>query len=125
MLQRSPMPVDPALGLRPNIASLPSSKIRAIADAGMGRTDLIPPWFGEPDTPTPPFICDAAARALAAGDTFYQPNAGLRELRATLADYMNRLYGARLQPDNVIVSASAMNALMLVMQALVDPDDGS
>jgi aspartate aminotransferase len=123
MLQRSPMPVDPALGLRPTIASLPSSKIRAIADAGMGRTDLIPLWFGEPDTPTPPFICDAAARALAAGDTFYQPNAGIHDLRATLADYMNRLYGARFGPENVIVSASAMNALMLVMQALVDPGD--
>ena len=36
---------------------------------------------------------------------------------------MNRLYGTALGPDNVIVSASAMNALMLVMQALVDPDD--
>jgi aspartate/methionine/tyrosine aminotransferase len=123
MLQRSPMPVDPALGLRPTIARLPSSKIRAIADAGMGRTDLIPLWFGEPDTPTPPFICDAAARALAAGDTFYQPNAGIHELRATLAEYMNRLYRTRLQRENVIVSASAMNALMLVMQALVDPGD--
>jgi aspartate/methionine/tyrosine aminotransferase len=123
MLERSPMPVDPALGLRPTIARLPSSKIRAIADAGMGRTDLIPLWFGEPDTPTPPFICDAAARALAAGDTFYQPNAGIHELRATLAEYMNRLYRTRLQPENVIISASAMNALMLVMQALVDPGD--
>src|SRR5687767_7477075 len=123
MLQRSPMPATPTLGLRPTIARLPSSKIRAIAHAGMGRTDLIPLWFGEPDTPTPPFICDAAARALAAGDTFYQPNAGIHELRSTLADYMNRLYPTRLQPENVIVSASAMNALMLVMQALVDPGD--
>jgi aspartate aminotransferase len=121
--QRSPIRVDPTSGLRPTIASLPSSKIREIADAGMGRTDLIPLWFGEPDTPTPPFICAAAARALAAGDTFYQPNAGIHELRSTLADYMNRLYGARLGPENVIVSASAMNALMLVMQALVDPGD--
>jgi aspartate aminotransferase len=121
--QRNPIRVDPTSGLRPTIASLPSSKIREIADAGMGRTDLVPLWFGEPDTPTPPFICAAAARALAAGDTFYQPNAGIHELRSTLADYMNRLYGARLGPENVIVSASAMNALMLVMQALVDPGD--
>jgi aspartate/methionine/tyrosine aminotransferase len=115
--------VDPAHGLRPTIASLPSSKIREIADAGSGRADLIPLWFGEPDTPTPAFICDAAVRALAAGDTFYQPNAGIHELRSSLAEYMNGLYGARLGPDNVIVSASAMNALMLVMQAMVDPGD--
>ena len=123
MLQPTPMPVGPALDLRAAIARLPSSKIREIAHAGMGRADLIPLWFGEPDTPTPKFICDAAAHALAAGDTFYQPNAGIHELRATLAEYMNGLYGARLTPENVIVSASAMNALMLVMQALVDPGD--
>ena len=123
MLQPDAISAGRSLGLRPNIAGLPSSKIREIADAGIGRADLIPLWFGEPDTPTPPFICNAAACALAAGDTFYQPNAGIQELRATLAEYMNGLYGARLGPGNVIVSASAMNALMLVMQALVDPGD--
>ena len=123
MLQPDATSAGRSLGLRPNIAGLPSSKIREIADAGMGRADLIPLWFGEPDTPTPPFICNAAACALAAGDTFYQPNAGIQELRAILAEYMNGLYGARLGPGNVIVSASAMNALMLVMQALVDPGD--
>jgi aspartate/methionine/tyrosine aminotransferase len=110
-------------GVRPSIAALPSSKIREVANAGIGRSDVIPLWFGEPDVPTPEFICQAAARALQAGDTFYQPNAGILELRTALADYMNRLYGSRVAPDNVVVSASAMNALMLVMQALVDPGD--
>ncbi len=60
MLQPTPMPVGPTLDLRPNIESLPSSKIREIAHADMGRADLIPLWFDEPDTPTPKFICDAA-----------------------------------------------------------------
>ena len=62
-------------------------------------------------------------RALAAGDTFYQPNPGIAELRTALADYMNRLYGSHLTLHNVIVSASGMNALMLVMQSLIDPGD--
>jgi aspartate aminotransferase len=123
MLKPSVTPVEPAFGLRAAIERLPSSKIREIAHAGMGRDDIIPLWFGEPDTPTPRFICDAAAQALAAGDTFYQPNPGIHELRAALAEYMNGLYGTRLAADNVIVSASAMNALMLVMQALIDPGD--
>ena len=117
------VPVRPLEGVRRSIAALPPSKIREVADAGIGRADLIPLWFGEPDVPTPGFICEAASRALEAGDTYYQPNAGIPELRATLADYMNRLYGTRLGPQNVIVSASAMNALMLVMQALVDQGD--
>jgi aspartate/methionine/tyrosine aminotransferase len=109
--------------LRRSIASLPSSKIREVAHIGMGREDVIPLWFGESDLPTPKFICDAAARALEAGDTFYQPNSGIPELRTALAGYMNRLYGSKLTADNVIVSASGMNALMLVMQSLVDPGD--
>jgi aspartate aminotransferase len=117
------VPARPLEGVRRSIAALPASKIREVADAGIGRADLIPLWFGEPDVPTPAFICEAASRALEAGDTYYHPNAGIPELRATLADYMNRLYGTRLGPQNVIVAASAMNALMLVMQALVDPGD--
>jgi aspartate/methionine/tyrosine aminotransferase len=113
----------PVRDLRRSIASLPSSKIREVAHLGMGRDDVIPLWFGESDLPTPKFICDAAARALAAGDTFYQPNPGIAELRTALADYMNRLYGTTLTLHNVIVSASGMNALMLVMQSLIDPGD--
>jgi aspartate/methionine/tyrosine aminotransferase len=123
MPQPGSAPARPMLGLRPTIEHLPSSKIREIAHAGMGRADVIPLWFGEPDTPTPKFICDAAAAALAAGDTFYQPNPGIHELRVALADYMSGLYGTHLEAENVIVSASAMNALMLAMQALVDPGD--
>jgi aspartate aminotransferase len=123
MLELEPAPAGLMAALRPRIAGLPASKIREVADAGIGRADLIPLWFGEPDVPTPAFICEAASRALEAGDTFYQPNAGIPELRTALADYMSRLYGRRVGQDNVVVSASAMNALMLVMQALVDPDD--
>ncbi len=123
MLEPTAAPADLIHALRPRIAGLPASKIREVSDAGMGREDLIPLWFGEPDVPTPDFICQAASRALEAGDTYYQPNAGIPELRSALAGYMNRLYGTALGPGNVIVSASAMNALMLVMQALVDPDD--
>ena len=113
-------PVD---DLRRSIGSLPSSRIREVAHLGMGRDDVIPLWFGESDLPTPKFICEAAARALAAGDTFYQPNAGIAPLRTALSDYMNRLYGTKLTLHNVIVSASGMNALMLVMQSLIDPGD--
>ncbi len=120
-----PVPAKAGLidALRPRIAGLSASKIREVADAGLGQAGLIPLWYGESDVPTPAFICAAASRALQAGDTHYQPNAGIGELRSALADYMNRLYGTRLAADNVIVSVSAMNALMLVMQALVDPDD--
>ena len=60
------VPVRPLEGVRRSIAALPASKIREVADAGIGRADLIPLWFGEPDVPTPGFICEAASRALEA-----------------------------------------------------------
>ena len=82
MLETVPAPAGLTAALRPGIAGLPASKIREVADAGLGRADLIPLWFGEPDVPTPAFICAAASRALEAGDTYYQPNAGIPELRA-------------------------------------------
>jgi len=110
--------------LRAAMRDLPASKIREIANAGMDRDDTIPLWFGEPDQPTPQFICDAAAAALRDGDTFYTPNLGIPELRAVLSSYMSKLYDADIDFDRVTVSVSGMNALMLVLQCLVDTGDG-
>jgi aspartate/methionine/tyrosine aminotransferase len=123
MLERALKPSRLESGLRASIEALPASKIREVANAGMGRRDIIPLWFGEPDVPTPEFICEAAAKALREGDTFYQPNRGVPLLRETLAGYMNDLYGTDLGPEHVTVSVSGMNALMLVMQSLIEPGD--
>jgi aspartate/methionine/tyrosine aminotransferase len=49
--------------VRNAIHNLQASKIRAISREGMGRDDVLPLWFGEPNFPTPKFICDAAAEA--------------------------------------------------------------
>ena len=65
--------------------NLGASRIREVANVGMGRDDVLPFWFGEPDEVTPAFIRDAAKQALDAGDTFYTHNLGLPQLRATLA----------------------------------------
>ena len=43
-------------GARASIAGLADSKIREIADVGMGRPDVLAFWFGESDQPTPAFI---------------------------------------------------------------------
>ena len=55
---------------RPAIRALAASKIREIANAGMGDPEVLPFWFGEPDEVTPAFIRDAAAASLARGETF-------------------------------------------------------
>ncbi|HZD24803.1 MAG TPA: pyridoxal phosphate-dependent aminotransferase, partial [Alphaproteobacteria bacterium] len=76
-------------GPRATVEAIANSKIREVANAGMGLADVIALWYGEPDLPTPEFICRAAADSLARGETFYTPNLGVPALRETLADYMS------------------------------------
>ena len=115
--------------IRPDIAALRESPIREVARLGMGQDgvipDVIPLWFGEPDQPTPDFINQAASRALAAGHTFYTLNRGIPELREALADYMTGLHGVAIAPERVSVTASAMNAIAVLMQSLVGPGDNA
>ena len=60
---------------------------------GRSRGGVMGLWAGEGDLPTPDFISQEAARALAAGETFYTWQRGLPELREALARYHTRLYG--------------------------------
>ena len=73
------LPVSPftANGIRHDVRDIGASLIREVAHLGMGRENIVPLWFGEPDQPTPEFIRKAAIAALEAGDTFYQPNRGI------------------------------------------------
>ncbi len=104
---------------RPAVRALQPSLIRKLANAAIGRTDIIPLWFGEPDKPTPEFIRQAAKDAIDEGQTFYQPSLGISELRAALADYTNRLYRAKVTPDNVVVAPSGMTALSVALQCII------
>jgi aspartate/methionine/tyrosine aminotransferase len=69
------------IALRHEIAELEESKIVEVWRMGFDIPDVIGMWVGESDLPTPRFICDAAARALAAGQTFYTHKRGIPELR--------------------------------------------
>lgn len=108
---------------RPEIVALMPSRIREIANAGMGRSDIAAFWFGEGDQPTPQFIRDAAAASLTGGDTFYTQNLGRPALRAALARYVGDLHGAALTPERFVVTGSGVSALMLASQMVVSPGD--
>jgi aspartate/methionine/tyrosine aminotransferase len=108
--------------MRATIAQLPASKIRELANAAMGRADVLAFWFGESDETTPEAVRRAAAQSLLDGETFYSHNLGLPELRQGLADYCSALHGP-VDVDRIVVTSSGVNALMLAMQLLVDPGD--
>ncbi len=111
--------------IRTTIHELPASRIREVANAGLGRPDVLKFWFGEGDQVTPAFIRDAAKAALDAGATFYSHNLGLIELRETLAAYANRLHNpsVALTSDRIAVTSAGVHALSLVDQTLIDPGD--
>ena len=109
--------------MRPEIERLGGSLIRAVAEANIGRGDVIPLWFGEPDTATPDFIKEAAVRALAADHVFYTQNRGIPPLREAIAAYASGLHGRDIGTDRITVTASGMNAIMLCSQLIVAPGD--
>ena len=100
--------------------------IRQVANAGMGRPDVLKFWFGESDEATPSFIRDAAIASLQQGETFYAHNLGLPELREAIARYSSGLRcpgAAPIGADRIAVTSGGVNALMLAVQALVDAGD--
>ncbi len=108
--------------MRNAIQQLPGSKIREVANAAMGRSDVLAFWFGESDEPTPQFICDAATRSINDGETFYSHNLGLPELRQAVADYTSALHRP-VSAQRIAVTSSGVSALMLAMQALAGQGD--
>jgi aspartate/methionine/tyrosine aminotransferase len=108
--------------MRQTVLDLEESKIREVANAGMGRDDVLPFWFGESDEVTPDFIREAAIASLQKGETFYAHNLGLPELRQAISEYTSGLHGP-VGVDRIAVTSGGVNALMLACQAIVDAGD--
>ena len=108
--------------MRQAVLELEESKIREVANAGMGRADVLPFWFGESDEVTPEAVRAAGIASLQAGETFYSHNLGLPELRAAVAAYASRLHG-EVAPERLAITSGGVNALIVAMQALIDAGD--
>jgi aspartate/methionine/tyrosine aminotransferase len=108
--------------MRSAIQHLPASRIREVANAGIGRGDVLAFWFGESDEVTPDAVRAAATQSLARGETFYAHNLGLIELREALAAYTSALHRP-VTVDRIAVTSSGVSALMLATQMLAGPGD--
>lgn len=78
---------------------------------------------GEPDFPTPEYICDAAREALKLGLTRYTPVAGTKELRGAICEKLERDNNLHYKPSEVIVSNGAKQALLNAFVAILNPGD--
>jgi aspartate aminotransferase len=110
--------------IRPDIEALADSQILEVWRMQFDvEHPVIGMWAGEPDVPTPAFICDAAAKALAEGHTFYAHNRGIAPAREALRSYYRRICRIDLPDSRVSITSAGMNAVMLVAQMLIRPGD--
>jgi len=114
--------------IMPTIASsaaqVPPSRIRELAEIAMGMDGVLKLYFGESNIPTPAYLKQAAAQALADGYTFYTENAGLPGLRQDLADYYHRVHGVQLDwQSEIVVTASGVQALNVGIRCILNPGD--
>ena len=108
---------------RPEVQNLRMSKIREVANAGLGREDILAFWFGESDQATPDFIRQPAAKALLDGRTYYTHNLGRADVRESLSAYLTRLHGTPIGTNRLAVVSAGVNAIQLAAQAVISPGD--
>jgi aspartate aminotransferase len=103
------------------VTGIEISGIRRIFEAA--GPDSINLGLGQPDFDTPQHIKDAAIKAIHEGKTGYTNNTGIPELRTAICKKFKTENGLSYDPDQLIVTAGASEALHIVMQALVDNGD--
>ena len=108
--------------------AIPYSRIREIAELAMQldhpQDPVLRLYFGESNLPTPPFIRQAAQRAMDEGYTFYSENAGLPSLRKALSKYYLEKHQVTLDPrTEIVVTASGVQALNVAIRCVLNPGD--
>lgn len=108
-----------------NIANgIQTSFTRQLFNMAKEYDDVIDFTLGDPDVQTHPAIKAAACRAIEQGKTRYSQNAGLLELRQTIAKYYNHKEQLNYRPeDEIMVTVGAMEGLYLCLLAMLNPDD--
>ena len=106
------------------VEGLKPSGIRKFFDLVSEMKDAISLGVGEPDFDTPWHIRDEGIFALEKGKTFYTSNAGLKELREEICNYLNRRQGLNYNPQKgVLVTVGGSEAIDIGLRALVNPGD--
>ncbi len=113
---RNPL-ADKAVELKP-------SGIRKFFDIVSEMKDAISLGVGEPDFDTPWHIRDEGIYSLEKGRTFYTSNAGLKELKVEICNYLKRRF--QLSYDyvsEVLVTVGGSEAIDIALRAMINPGD--
>jgi N-succinyldiaminopimelate aminotransferase len=85
------------------------------------RTGAINLGQGVPDTDGPSEVVDAAIAALRRGENQYAPLGGVEPLREAVLEHQRAHYG--LEPEDVLVTFGATEAIAAALLGLLDPGD--
>ena len=106
------------------VETIKPSGIRKFFDIVSEMKDAISLGVGEPDFDTPWHIRDEGIYALSKGKTFYTSNAGLKELREEICNYLKRKQNIQYNPlKEVIVTVGGSEAIDIGLRAIVNAGD--
>lgn len=110
--------------LNKTITTIPPSGIRKFFDIVNEMKDAISLGVGEPDFDTPWHVREEGIYSLEKGRTFYTSNAGLKELKIEIHNYLQRRCGVSYDPNTeIMVTVGGSEAIDLAMRAMLDPGD--
>ena len=106
------------------ITTIEPSGIRKFFDIVSEMKDAISLGVGEPDFDTPWHIREEGIYSLEKGKTFYTSNAGLKELRIEIANYLKRRCDLTYDPDQeLLVTVGGSEAIDIALRAMLNPGD--
>lgn len=110
--------------LNEKIVSIPPSGIRKFFDIVSEMKDAISLGVGEPDFDTPWHIREEGIYSLEKGRTFYTSNAGLKDLKIEIHNYLERCCNVCYDPDHeIMVTVGGSEAIDVAMRAMIEPGD--
>ena len=110
--------------LSKKVLEIKPSGIRRFFDLVSEKKDVISLGVGEPDFDTPWHIRDEGIYAFEKGKTFYTSNAGLKELRVEICNYLKRKFSLDYDPlSEVLVTVGGSEAIDLAIRSLVNEGD--
>lgn len=110
--------------LSKKVTKIKPSGIRKFFDLVSEMKDAISLGVGEPDFETPWHIRDEGIYAFERGRTFYTANAGLKDLRIEINNYLQRRQGLSYNPDNeIVVTVGGSEAIDIALRAMLNAGD--
>ncbi len=110
--------------LNKTIVEIEPSGIRKFFDIVSEMKDAISLGVGEPDFDTPWKVRDEAIYSLEQGRTFYTSNAGLKELKEEIANFLDRRYDMKYNPyEEMLITVGGSEAIDIALRAMLDPGD--